>query len=101
MRKKIVSLLLGVSVMAALLGGCGGKESGGESSRAEQASGDETKTGGEEASGGEVKTLEFMWGIRLNNNREWFTAHKQDYLDHLYTPTMELGREVYERFMEK
>ncbi len=61
MSKKIVSLLLGVSVMAALLGGCGGKESGGESSRAEQASGDETKTGGEEASGGEVKTLEFMW----------------------------------------
>ena len=47
------------------------------------------------------KTIEFMWGIRLNNNREWFTAHKQDYLDHLYTPTMELGREVYERFMEK
>ena len=61
MSKKIVSLLLGVSVMAALLGGCGGKESGGESSRAEQASGDETKTGGEEASGGEGKTLEFMW----------------------------------------
>ena len=27
------------------------------------------------------KTIEFMWGIRLNNNREWFTAHKQDYLD--------------------
>lgn len=47
------------------------------------------------------KTIEFMWGIRLNNNREWFTAHKQDYLDHLYTPTMELGKEVYDKFMEK
>lgn len=47
------------------------------------------------------KTFDFMWGIRLNNDREWFTAHKQDYLDHLYTPTMELGREVYDRFMDK
>ncbi len=47
------------------------------------------------------KTIEFMWGIRLNNNREWFTAHKQDYQDHLYQPTLDLGREVYDRFMDK
>ncbi len=47
------------------------------------------------------KTQEFLWGIRLNNNREWFTAHKEDYLRHLQQPTMELGREVYEKFMDK
>ncbi len=47
------------------------------------------------------KTMEFMWGIRLNNNRDWFTAHKEEYLSHLYQPTMELGRDVYEKFMEK
>lgn len=47
------------------------------------------------------KTIEFMWGIRLNNNRDWFTAHKQDYMENLYTPTIELGKEVYDRFMEK
>lgn len=47
------------------------------------------------------KTLEFMWGIRLNNDRTWFTAHKDDYLQHLYQPTMDLGREVYDRFMDK
>ena len=47
------------------------------------------------------KTLEFMWGIRLNNDRTWFTAHKDEYLQHLYQPTMDLGREVYDRFMDK
>ena len=47
------------------------------------------------------KTFDFMWGIRLNNNRDWFTAHKQDYMDHLYTPTLELGKDVYEKFMDK
>ena len=47
------------------------------------------------------KTLEFMWGIRLNNDRAWFTAHKEEYLQYLYQPTMDLGREVYERFMDK
>lgn len=47
------------------------------------------------------KTLDFLWGIRFNNNREWFTAHKDDYLQYLYQPTMDLGREVYDRFMEK
>ena len=47
------------------------------------------------------KTLEFMWGIRLNNDRSWFMEHKEEYLEHLYQPTMELGEEVYRRFMEK
>ena len=47
------------------------------------------------------ETLDFLWGIRLNNDRAWFTAHKQAYMQHLYQPTLELGREVYDRFMEK
>jgi len=47
------------------------------------------------------KTIEFMWGIHLNNNREWFLAHKGDYTEFLYTPTFELGHEVYDAFMEK
>lgn len=47
------------------------------------------------------KTMDFLWGIRLNNNREWFTAHKEAYLQYLQKPTVELGREVYDRFMEK
>ena len=47
------------------------------------------------------KTLEFMWGIRLNNDRAWFNAHKEEYLQYLYQPTMDLGQEVYSRFMDK
>ena len=47
------------------------------------------------------KTLEFMWGIRFNNDREWFNAHKEEYLRHLYEPTVALGRETYDRFTEK
>ena len=47
------------------------------------------------------ETLDFMWGIRFNNDRMWFNAHKEEYLQHLYQPTMELGREVYDRFTEK
>ena len=22
------------------------------------------------------ETIDFLWGIRMNNNREWFTEHK-------------------------
>ena len=47
------------------------------------------------------KTLDFLWGIRLNNDRAWFTEHKDDYLQYLYQPTMDLGNEVYARFMGK
>lgn len=67
MRKKFLSLLLGVAMTAALLAGCGGKESGvndtapavGESSQAKEAS--EESSTAKEVSDGETKTLEFMW----------------------------------------
>lgn len=38
------------------------------------------------------ETVDFLWGIRLNNNREWFMAHKPDYVKYLYEPTKELGK---------
>lgn len=37
------------------------------------------------------ETLDFLWGIRFNNERSWFLAHKEEYLRCLYQPTMELG----------
>lgn len=46
-------------------------------------------------------TVDFLWGIRFNNDRTWFQAHKEEYLEHLYQPTMDLGRETYDRLMEK
>ena len=41
-------------------------------------------------------TVDFMWGIRFNNERGWFLAHKDDYQQHLLAPTRELGQTVYD-----
>ena len=32
------------------------------------------------------ETVDFLWGIRLNNNREWFLDHKKQYPETLYEP---------------
>lgn len=45
-------------------------------------------------------TIDFMWGIRFNNERSWFEAHKQDYLDHFYNPMKELNAELYQRMCQ-
>lgn len=42
------------------------------------------------------ETVDFMWGIRFNNERGWFLAHKDDYQQHLLATTRELGQAVYE-----
>lgn len=42
------------------------------------------------------RAIDFLWGIRLNNHREWFLEHKQEYLDELYNPLKELGGELEE-----
>ena len=44
------------------------------------------------------ETIQFLWGVKFNNERGWFNEHKQEYLDHLYRPMQELGREVYDLF---
>ena len=46
------------------------------------------------------ETIDFLWGIRFNNERGWFEAHKQDYQNHLYTPMKELGADVQARLLE-
>ena len=46
------------------------------------------------------ETVDFMWGIRFNNERGWFLVHKDDYQQHLLTPTRELGQAVYEGLSE-
>lgn len=40
------------------------------------------------------QTVEFLWGIRFNNEKPWFEAHKQLYLDHVFTPMRELADEI-------
>ena len=46
------------------------------------------------------ETIDFLWGIRMNNNKEWFTANKKQYTDHLYHPMKELGKELFEPFLD-
>ena len=52
-------------------------------------------------SGYTPQTVDFLWGIRMNNNREWFLSHKQDYVNHLYEPTKALGKHIFEPFLDK
>lgn len=49
-------------------------------------------------SGFSEATNEFLWGIRFNNERTWFQAHRQEYLDHVQTPLRQLAEEVYNAF---
>ena len=47
------------------------------------------------------ETVDFLWGIRLNNNREWFLEHKKDYVQKLYEPMKALGAELFQPFVDK
>lgn len=47
------------------------------------------------------ETVDFLWGIRMNNNREWFLEHKKDYVNYLYEPMKALGKDLFIPFMEK
>lgn len=40
------------------------------------------------------QTTEFLWGLRLNNERSWFLAHKEEFLTYVDGPTRELAREL-------
>ena len=47
------------------------------------------------------ETVDFLWGIRMNNNRGWFLQHKKQYTDTLYEPMKALGQAVFQPFLEK
>ena len=42
------------------------------------------------------ETVDFLWGIRFNNERGWFEAHKEDYQRHVLAPMRELGEALYD-----
>ena len=46
------------------------------------------------------ETVDFLWGIRMNNNRDWFLEHKKQYTSTLYEPMKALGRELFEPFLD-
>lgn len=47
------------------------------------------------------ETVDFLWGIRMNNNRDWFLQHKKQYTDTLYEPMKALGQSLFQPFLEK
>ena len=47
------------------------------------------------------ETVDFLWGIRLNNNREWFLENKMNYVNYLYEPTKALGQQLFQPFLER
>ena len=53
-----------------------------------------------EFTGFSPETIDFLWGIRMNNNRDWFTAHKEDYLKHLYRPMVAFSEILREPFRD-
>lgn len=44
------------------------------------------------------ETIDFLWGIRFNNNRDWFAANKEIYQRALYEPMKALANEVASAF---
>ena len=51
-------------------------------------------------SGFSQATIDFMWGLRLNNEKAWFEAHKEEFLRDFHAPMKALGREVFERITD-
>lgn len=47
------------------------------------------------------ETFDFLWGIRMNNNRDWFLQHKSQYLASLYDPMKALGAELFAPFQDR
>ena len=47
------------------------------------------------------ETVDFMWGIRFNNERAWFEAHKAEYQACFLAPMKELGSQVQAALLER
>jgi uncharacterized protein (TIGR02453 family) len=47
------------------------------------------------------ETIDFLWGIRMNNNREWFQEHKKQYVKALYEPMKALGQDLFQPFLDR
>ena len=47
------------------------------------------------------ESIQFLWGVRFNNERPWFEAHKQQYLDLIQTPLRQLGVEVQQEVLRR
>lgn len=48
-----------------------------------------------------AETQDFLWGIALNNSREWFQPRKQIYVEQVYEPLKALAYDVQDRISEQ
>lgn len=55
----------------------------------------------EHFSGFHPEAIDFLWQLRFNNNRDWFQAHKQVYLEELYRPMVAFSEEIFAPFVGK
>lgn len=46
------------------------------------------------------ETIDFLWGIRLNNHRDWFMDHKAEYQKTLYEPMKALSQQIFAQFQD-
>lgn len=46
------------------------------------------------------EALDFLLGIRLNNNKEWFEERKSIYVEKIYEPLKALGEELFEPYKD-
>ena len=44
--------------------------------------------------------INFLWGLKLNNERTWFQEHKQEFIDLVDRPTRELAAQLLEDMTE-
>ena len=51
-------------------------------------------------SGFSKEALDFLLGIKFNNNKEWFEERKSVYTEKVYEPLKELGDEIYAPFAD-
>ncbi len=42
------------------------------------------------------QTVDFLWRLRLNNSREWFRDHKEEYERLMLRPTKDLANALYD-----
>ena len=46
------------------------------------------------------EAFDFLFGIRMNNNREWFESRKKIYTEHIYEPLKSLTEAIYKPFSD-
>ena len=47
------------------------------------------------------ESVDFLWGIRLNNERSWFLAHKEEFHAHVEGPMKELAEKITAAMQEE